>query len=100
MKKYYFEANKKQLEKPTEPLYVFCAPARVWAVAETEEEARAAAAEKLNAKYHGTGALLDDEHLRLTKSADLPVDWSYGYGEDRGTGTAEEKAALWAANKR
>ena len=93
MKKYYFEANKKQLEKPTEPLYVFCAPARVWAVAETEEEARAAAAEKLNAKYHGTGVLLGE--LRLTKTADPAVDWNYGTGDGRLPGTAEEKAALW-----
>lgn len=100
MKKFYFEADKKQWEKPTEPKYMFCAAARTWAIAETEEEARAIALEKLAAKYHGTGALLDDTHLRLTKTAELPQDWSYGYGDDRGTGTAEEKAALIADNKR
>lgn len=100
MKKYFFEADKKQWEKPTEPKYVFCAPAKVWAVAETEEEARAIALEKLAAKYHGTGTLLDEPRLRLTKSAELPVDWSYGYGGGRGAGTAEEKAALYADNKR
>lgn len=100
MKKFFFEADKKQWEKPTEPKYVFCAPARVWAVAENEAEARALALDKLNAKYRGTGTLIDDEHLRLTKSADLPVDWSYGYGEARRAGSAGDKAALRADNKR
>lgn len=100
MKKYFFEADKLQLEKPTEPRYMFCAPARVWAVAETEEEARAAALKKLEAKYHGTGTLLDEPRLRLTKSAELPLDWSYGYGDERGGGSAEDKAALYADNKR
>lgn len=93
MKKYFFELDKKQLEKPTEPKYVFCAPARVWAEAETEEEARAIALEKLGAKYHGTGVYLGRD-LRLTKAVDRPVDWSYGYGEDRTAGSAEDKAAL------
>lgn len=94
MKKYFFEVDKKQLEKPTEPKYVFCAPARVWAVAETEDEARVLAAEKLRAKYYGSGTLLGRD-LRLTKAVDTAVDWNYGYGEDRLAGTAEEKAALW-----
>ncbi len=100
MKKFYFEADKKQWEKATEPKYMFCPAARTWAIAETEEEARAAALQKLNAKYHGTGTLIDDTNLRLTKTADLPVDWSYGYGDSRSTGTAEDKAALIADNKR
>ena len=52
MKKYFFEVDKKQLEKPTEPKYVFCAPARVWAVAETEDEARAIAADKKGMAKH------------------------------------------------
>ena len=94
MKKYFFEVDKKQLEKPTEPLYVFCAPARVWAIADSEEEARAAALEKLRAKYHGTGTLLGRD-LRLTKVTDAAVDWNYGYGDERRDGTAEDKAALW-----
>lgn len=94
MKKYFFEVDKKQLEKPTEPKYVFCAPARVWAKAESEDEARAAALEKLNAKYYGSGMLLGQD-LRLTKAVDLAVDWSYGYGDERAAGTAEDKAALW-----
>ena len=93
MKKFYFELDKKQLEKPTEPMYVFCAPARAWAIAETEEEARAAAMAKLQAKYHGTGMYLGKD-LRLVKSAELPADWNYGYGDERAEGSAEDKAAL------
>jgi len=96
MKKYYFEVDKKQLEKPTEPLYVFCAPARTWAIADSEEQARSLALEKLNAKYHASGMYLGQE-LRLTNVADLPADWNYGYGDERLAGTAEEKAALWQA---
>lgn len=100
MKKFYFEADRKQWEKPTEPKYMFCATAKVWAVAETEEEARAIALRKLADKYDGTGILLDEPRLRLTKSAELPVDWSYGYGDARSTGTPEDKAALVRDNKR
>ena len=96
MNKYYFEADKKQLEKPTEPLYMFCAPARVWTVADSEEQARALALEKLNAKHHASGTVLGRE-LRLTNAVELPEDWSYGYGGERHVGTAEEKAALWRA---
>lgn len=92
MKKYYFEADRKQWEKPDQPSYMFCATAKTWAVAETEEEARAIALKKLSANYYGSGILLDD--LQLTKTADLPTDWNYGYGEGRGTGTPEERAAL------
>ena len=84
MKKFYFEAAKKQLEKPTEPKYVFCATAKAWAVAETEAEAKALAAAKLQAKYHGAGVVLGEPVL--TKSAELPVDWSYGYGDARKSG--------------
>lgn len=94
MKKYFFEVDKTQLEKPTEPKYVFCAPARVWAMAESEDAARADALDKLRAKYHGTGTLLGQD-LRLTKAVDVPVDWNYGYGDGRASGTAEDKAALW-----
>ena len=47
MKKYFFEADRKQWEKPTEPKYLFCAAARTWAIAETEEEARTIALRKL-----------------------------------------------------
>lgn len=97
MKKYFFEADKKQWEKPTEPKYVFCAPARVWAVAETEEEARAIALRKLADKFDESGVILDEPNLRLTKTTELPIDWSYGYGDGRGTGTPEERAELISA---
>jgi len=98
MKKYFFEADKKQWEKPTEPKYVFCAPARVWVVADSEEEARSLALAELDKKYHGTGTILDDEHLRLTKVTDLAEDWNYGYGDGRGTGSADDRAALLTDN--
>lgn len=94
MKKYFFEVDKLQLEKPTEPKYLFCAPARIWVTAPDEDEARALAAEKLRGQYHGTGTLTGRD-LRLTKAVDLAVDWNYGYGDERLTGTAEDKAALW-----
>lgn len=94
MKKYYFEADRKQWEKSSQPKYMFCATAKTWAIAETEEEARAIALKKLSANYYETGILLDDLHLQLTNVADLPTDWNYGYGEGRGTGTPEERAAL------
>lgn len=94
MKKYFFEADKKQLEKPTEPMYVFCAPARVWVLADSEEEARAAALEKFRAEYLGTGTLIGQK-LRLTKVADAVTDWSYGYGDECRAGTDEDRAALW-----
>lgn len=94
MKKYFFEVGKLQLEKPTEPNYMFCAPARTWVFAASEDEARVLAAEKLRGRYHGVGTLLGQD-LRLTKTVDLAVDWNYGYGDERLTGTAEDKAALW-----
>ena len=97
MTKFFFEVDKKQLEKPTEPKYVFCAPARVWAKAETEDEARAIALEKLAAKYHGTGMLLGQD-LRLTKAVEEPVDWNYGYGGERAEGSAADRDALRAAS--
>ena len=84
MKKYFYEAQKKQLEKPTEPLYVSCAPARCWVLAEDEAEAVVKAAAKLDEKYHGTGTILGTPVL--TKVSELPVDWSYGYGDDRRSG--------------
>lgn len=84
MKKYYFEAAKKQLEKPTEPKYLFCTTAKTWVVAENEAEAKTLAAAKLQEKYHGAGVVLGEPVL--TKSAELPVDWSYGYGDARKSG--------------
>ena len=84
MKKYFYEAQKKQLEKPTEPLYVYCAKARCYVYAESEAEAEVLAAKKLDEKYHGSGVVLGKPVL--TKTAERPVDWSYGYGDDRKSG--------------
>ena len=84
MKKFYYEAQKKQLEKPTEAAYVSCATAKTWVVAETEAEAAVLAAKKLHEKFDGSGVVLGA--VVLTKSADLPVDWSYGYGDERKSG--------------
>ncbi len=84
MKKYYFQAQKKQLEKATEPSYVYCAPAKCFVLAESEAEAAALAEAKLREMYHGTGVVLG--RAVLTKCAELPVDWSYGYGDGRKSG--------------
>ena len=92
MKKYMFEAAKKQWEKPTEPKYVFCPTAKVTVLAENEAEARAKAACALKSQYQGSGVLLGE--IRQTAAYDLPVDWNYGYGDGRKIGTAEDRAAL------
>lgn len=84
MKKYFYEAQKKQLEKPTEPLYVSCAKARCWVVAENEDEAAVLASAKLHGQYDSAGTVLG--RPVLTKCVELPVDWSYGYGEARRSG--------------
>ena len=44
MKKYYCEAQKKQLEKPTEPKYVFCTTAKCFVLAENDDDDRVKAA--------------------------------------------------------
>lgn len=92
MKKYVFEAAKGQLEKPTEPKYLFCTTAKTILFAESEDEARVLAENDLRRMYYGTGVALGE--AKCVSCTDLPVDWSYGYGDARGTGTAEEKAAL------
>ena len=84
MKKYYFEAQKKQLEKPTEPSYVYCAPAKCFVLAESEAEAAVLAEKKLGEQYYGSGFVLGKPVL--TKCVELPVDWSYGYGDERKSG--------------
>lgn len=84
MKKYYFQAQKKQLEKPTESAYVYCAPAKCFVLAENEAEAAVLAGKKLREMYHGTGVVLG--RAELTKCVELPVDWSYGYGDERKSG--------------
>lgn len=92
MKKFFYEAQKKQLEKPTEPLYVSCAKAVCSVVADSETEAVVLAERKLREQYAGTGVALGKP--ALTKAVDLPVDWNYGYGDSRGTGTAADMEAL------
>ncbi len=97
MKKYFYEAQKKQLEKPTEPLYVSCAKAVCFVCAESEAEAAVLAEKKLRAKYHGAGVVLGKPVL--TKTAELPTDWNYGYGDARKAGTkagtkADQEALL------
>ena len=92
MKNYTFTAEKKQWEKPTEPKYEFCPPASVTVQAESEAEARVLAEARLREKYLGTGILLGQ--VKLAGSSDPAVDWNYGYGGERGTGTKEEQAAL------
>ena len=95
MKKYLFEASRRQWEKPTEPKAVFCPPVWISVLADSEEEALEKADRELTKEYFGTGVILHS--LKLTGAYDLPVDWNYGYGDERLSGTAEEKAALWQA---
>lgn len=92
MKKYYCEAQKKQLEKPTEPKYVFCTMAKCFVLAENEAEALEKAAAEFREMYHGTGTVLGQ--IKITKSAALPVDWSYGENEDAVAGDAAAMAEL------
>ena len=92
MKQYFFEADKTQHEKPTEPKYVFCPPARVRVCAETEAEALALAEKEFARQYAGTGILLGT--IRMIETRDLPIDWSYGYGDERSSGTADDREAL------
>jgi hypothetical protein len=87
MKKYFFEAQKKQLEKPTEPLYVSCSKAKCIVYAENDAEAALKAEKKLAAEFYGTGIALGKPVL--TKTAELPVDWSYGYDDARKSGATE-----------
>lgn len=92
MKKYFFEAQKRQLEKPTEPLYVSCAKAVCTVLAENEAEALVLAEQKFRTQYHGTGVVLG--RPVVTKTAELPVDWNYGYDDSRRTGSAADREAL------
>ena len=94
MKKYIFEATKKQWEKPTEPKQYLCADARVAVFAEDEAKALELAQKKFRCKFLGTGTILGE--IRLADERELPVDWSYGYGDERKAGTAEDKCALKA----
>lgn len=92
MKKYYCEAQKKQLEKPTEPKYLFCATAKCFVLAESEEEALKKAEAEFQEMYEGTGVALG--RIRITKSAALPVDWSYGENQNAVVGDPSAMAEL------
>ena len=92
MKQFIFEADKTQHEKPTEPKYVFCQSAQIKVWAETEAEARTLAEKQVMECFAGTGFLLAALHLVQTR--DAAVDWNYGYGDEKGSGTAEDRAAL------
>ena len=92
MKKHVFEAAKKQWEKPTEPHSLFVKPAQVTVCAENEEQALELAKAALCKKFYGTG-VIPGEAVKVAEY-DLPADWSYGYGDGRGTGTPEQKKAL------
>ncbi len=85
MKKYIYEAPKTQWEKPEIADYIFCAPAEISVLASSEDEAMELARTKIQKQYTGSGQLLLSG-LRLVASYDLPVDWSYGYGDERKTG--------------
>ena len=97
MKKFIFEATKRQWEKPTEPKQYLCAAARVAVVAETKAKALKLAKEELRRQYLGSGTVLGE--IRFVEAVDLAVDWNYGYGDERGKGTAKDKAALWASKR-
>ena len=96
MKKYFFEAAKKQWEKPTEPKQYLCATAKVAVCAENLRKAKELAAEELGKTYPAVGTVLGE--LKLVKEVELPVDWNYGYGEGRGTGSVEDRAVLIREN--
>ena len=96
MKKFVFEADKKQLEKSTEPKYMFCHTAKVTVCAESKSKAKKLAEEKLREINHGTGVVLSEP--RFVASYDLPVDWSYGYGDDRKSGATKKIKNLTGNN--
>ena len=95
-KKYFFEATKRQWEKPTEPKQYLCATAKEQVIAESEEEAMEIAKKKFHEDFNGTGTVLGE--IRLTGSVDLHVDWSYGYGDARVSANEEQKRALREAS--
>lgn len=92
MKKYFFEATKRQWEKPTEPKQYLCATAKEIIIAENEEQAFEKAAKKFHEDFNGSGTILGE--IRLVDTKELHVDWNYGYDENRQAGTEEVKAAL------
>ncbi len=94
MKKYFFEAERHQSEKPTEKHHIFTAAARITVYADTLQQAEALAREQLLRAYFGTGILLGAMHC--TGTAEPAVDWSYGYADNRRPGTPEAMEDLIA----
>ena len=80
MKKYLFEATKRQWEKPAEPKQYLCAAAKTAVCAESAEEAKALAEKKLCKAYKGSGTVLG--RVRLVEEYDLPVSWDGGAPAD------------------
>ena len=80
MKKYLFEATKRQWEKPTEPKQYLCAAAAVTVCAESAAEAKALAEKKLCEQYKGSGTVLGQ--VRLAAEYDLAVNWDGGAPAD------------------
>ena len=88
MKKYFYEADKRLKEKAYQSYArVHTMPAVIIVYAESEKDAEKLAREKLRAIYQGSGVLL--ENFRLARCADVPVDWSYGYGDERRSGDTD-----------
>ncbi len=96
MKKYFFEAEKIQWEKPNEPKHVCSAAAMTAVIAASEAEAQTLAEAKLEREYYGTGCLLGP--VKLTGCAELPADWSYGYGAERRSGPTAQIGDLVGKN--
>lgn len=96
MKKYFIEADKIQWEKPTEPKHWFAATAKAFVIAENAEQGLRLGTEKLEKEFYGTGTLL--KNFRVTGEADLPVDWSYGYGDARKSGRTGDIGDLVGGN--
>ncbi len=75
MKKYVFEATKKQRKEAADPKYVFCETAKVTAFANSEEEAKALAEAQLGKDYYGSDIIIGEP--RLFRVSELPIDWCY-----------------------
>lgn len=92
MKKFHFEAVKRQWEKPTEPKQYLCATAKLDIIAEDEATALEMAKKQFHDDYFSSGTVLGE--VKLAGVSELPVDWNYGYCEGRKAGNEDDKAAL------
>lgn len=85
LKKYVYESDIQRREKPMEYKYMFAKPCAVTVYAENEEHALKLATGAIKTRLYQTGILPVGEP-RLVRVDDLPVDWSYGYGDERVAG--------------